>query len=96
MGQAKNRGSYQERVSQAEKGARPEKINCNDCGTDIIEFEAMNTKGMKGITGAFAGECPDCKKTNLGHRWPASGSTGFSGYAKSAIWWGYTYPASTA
>ena len=60
MGQAKNRGSQLERINQAIKtksDTRPDYLVCNECGEHIKEFEEMDTKGMHGITAAFAGTC---------------------------------------
>lgn len=60
MGQAKIRGSKQERIDQAIKfksDIRPEFLICNECKAEIIEFEELNTKGLYGINAAFAGVC---------------------------------------
>lgn len=60
MGQAKIRGSKQERIEQAIKSKsdlRPEFLVCNECGDHIKDFEELNTKGMLGINVAFAGTC---------------------------------------
>lgn len=60
MGQAKNRGSQQERVELAIKiksDIRPEFLICNECGGHINDFQELNTKGLPGITAAFAGVC---------------------------------------
>lgn len=60
MGQAKKRGSQAERTQEAKSRAdalKPETIVCNSCQKDITEVFAMDTRGMDGITGAYAGMC---------------------------------------
>lgn len=63
MGQAKQRGSLQQRVSAARAkvdAMRPEAIICNDCKTSITEIVDLDIRGMTGIDAAFAGQCPKC------------------------------------
>jgi hypothetical protein len=60
MGQAKQRGSQQQRIEQAKAEIsvmKPEKIVCNNCSTDIFDVEVMDSRGMPGIKAAFAGLC---------------------------------------
>ena len=62
MGQAKQRGSSEERASQAVariKAIKPKFIVCNNCQAEIIDVHVMDSRGMVGIDGAFAGLC-DC------------------------------------
>lgn len=64
MGQAKQRGSLGQRISEAKgriDALRPSVIICNDCKGEITEIETMNIRGMAGIDAAFAGVCPHCK-----------------------------------
>lgn len=66
MGQAKQRGSQAERIRQAQErieAQKPDFIVCNNCQTHILDFRAMNTRGMEGIDAAFGGVCPSCKQT---------------------------------
>jgi hypothetical protein len=60
MGQARKRGTQEERQMQAKariEALRPTSIVCNHCGKDIHEVQVMDSRGMVGIDGAFAGEC---------------------------------------
>jgi hypothetical protein len=58
MGQAKQRGSQAERVKEAKakiEALKPATIVCNSCQKDITDIHVMDTRGMTGITAAFAG-----------------------------------------
>ena len=58
MGQAKNRGSHQQRVEQAKAridALRPAIIICNDCKSEITDIEVMDTRGIIGVDACFAG-----------------------------------------
>lgn len=60
MGQAKKRGSQQQRIEQAQAEIavmKPEKLVCNSCGADVFDLEVMDSRGMPGIKAAFAGLC---------------------------------------
>lgn len=66
MGQAKLRGSLQERVAAAKAridALRPEVIICNECKGEITEIVDLDAKGVAGIDAAFAGICPACKSS---------------------------------
>lgn len=66
MGQAKRRGSLDQRISEAKgriDALRPAAIICNDCKSEITEIEDMNIRGMIGIDAAFAGVCKQCNGT---------------------------------
>jgi len=66
MGQAKRRGSLEQRMAEAKgriDALRPAAIVCNDCKSEITEIEDMNIRGMTGIDAAFAGVCKQCKGT---------------------------------
>ncbi|MCM3609527.1 hypothetical protein M4D49_29055 [Cupriavidus pauculus] len=66
MGQAKQRGTKEQRIAQAKEklaALRPETLVCGACQTAFSEFEAMDTRGMRGIDAAFAGQCPSCRET---------------------------------
>ena len=63
MGQAKQRGSLDDRVSAARAridAMRPESIICNECERAITDIVELNTRGMDGIDVAFAAVCPEC------------------------------------
>jgi hypothetical protein len=68
MGQAKQRGSKDERVAQAKAkidALRPEKPVCGSCKTSFTNFESIGTRNMPGIHAAFGGVCPSCGETVL-------------------------------
>ncbi len=63
MGQAKKRGTLEQRTAAAKAridAVRPKSIICNDCSGEITEIETLPTRGMPGIEAAFAGICPKC------------------------------------
>ena len=71
MGQAKQRGSLEQRVSAAKdriEALRPKSIICNDCKAEITDIQDMDTKGMDGIEAAFAGICPKCNSSTYAVR----------------------------
>lgn len=60
MGQAKQRGSRDERAAQALQkieAIKPKFIVCNNCQAEIADVQIMETRGMVGIDAAFAGMC---------------------------------------
>lgn len=60
MGQAKQRGTKQEREAQAKakvEALKPTSIVCNYCKAEITDVHVMDTRGLRGIDGAFAGMC---------------------------------------
>jgi uncharacterized protein with PIN domain len=60
MGQAKQRGSTEERAAQAIariEAIKPKFIVCNNCKEQITDVHVMDSRGMVGIDGAFAGTC---------------------------------------
>lgn len=73
MGQAKQRGTQQERLAQAQEmieARRPKVIICNHCKAEITNIEVMESRGMRGIDGAYAGRC------NCGHvTWAMAGNS---------------------
>jgi len=65
MGQAKQRGSREERTAQAVarvETIKPKAIVCNHCKAEITDVHTMDVRGMRGIEGAFAGMC-ECGHT---------------------------------
>ena len=69
MGQAKLRGTTQERITNAikiKKAQIPTKIECNNCGTEIFEIKSLDSRSLIGITGVYAGHCPNCKCQTIG------------------------------
>ena len=68
MGQAKQRGTKEQRVAQAKakvEALRPAKLVCGACKTAVTDFDAMDTRNMHGIQAAFGGICPSCGETVL-------------------------------
>jgi hypothetical protein len=66
VGQAKQRGSLEQRIQQAKQkmdGSTPDHIICNNCKAEITEVHCLDTKGMRGIDAAFAGQCPACDQS---------------------------------
>lgn len=64
MGQAKLRGTFQDRAAAAKArldALRPKVIICNECKGEITEIVDLDAKGVVGIDAAFAGICPTCK-----------------------------------
>ena len=60
MGQAKNRGTLEERAAQALakiEAMKPANILCNHCKAEITDVHVMDTHGLRGIDGAYAGMC---------------------------------------
>jgi hypothetical protein len=74
MGQAKQRGSRDERAAQAVarvEAIKPKAIVCNNCKAEITDVHTMDVREMVGIDGAFAGMC-DCDHTT----WAVAGQPG--------------------
>jgi hypothetical protein len=71
VGQAKKRGTLEQRIQQArQKGdaLTPDHIICNNCKTEITDVHLLDTKGMRGIDAAFAGHCPACDQSTYAVR----------------------------
>jgi hypothetical protein len=71
MGQAKQRGSLEQRILAAKDrvaALRPKTITCNQCQAEISDVQDMDTKGMEGIEAAFAGICPHCDSSTYAVR----------------------------
>jgi hypothetical protein len=71
MGQAKLRGRFEDRVAEAKsklEASRPEILVCNNCKAEFTDFDAMDSKGLRGITAVFAGICPNCKQTTFAYQ----------------------------
>ena len=63
MGQAKNRGTQEQRVAlaQARQAAlRPPNLVCGNCKAEVTEFQALDSRGLPGIEAVFGGQCPQC------------------------------------
>jgi len=63
MGQAKQRGSKEDRIQQVKArldAVRPSTLTCNSCQAEITDIKDENTRGVPGIDGIFLGKCPKC------------------------------------
>ncbi|WP_407973315.1 hypothetical protein ACJ51O_36280 (plasmid) [Burkholderia pyrrocinia] len=68
MSQAKQRGTKEQRIAQAQakiEALRPEKLVCGACKTASTDFDAMDARNRTGIRAAFGGICPSCGETVL-------------------------------
>lgn len=60
MGQAKRRGSRDERIAQAVRKmeeTRPEKLICNSCQAEVTDLHPVSTRGLRGIEAIWMGQC---------------------------------------
>ncbi len=80
MGQAKSRGSRDDRVAQATRlgaSARPPVIRCNACRAELPDVEAIDTRGLKGIELAFRAHCAPCDQDTWAVRGEAAAVRAF-------------------
>ena len=64
MGQAKLKGSFEQRKDQAITKARalfPASVKCNNCGNDLTDIQSLNVTDMPGMRLAGAASCASCK-----------------------------------
>jgi hypothetical protein len=67
MGQAKQRGSLEQRVAQAQakiEATRPEKLVCNHCSADVTQINPVSTRGLRGLEAIWVGQC-ECGHTTF-------------------------------
>src|SRR5574343_1879693 len=67
MGQAKQRGTLEQRVAQAQakiEAKRPEKLVCNHCSADVTQVNPVSTRGLRGLEAIWVGQC-DCGHTTF-------------------------------
>ncbi|KAF7964189.1 hypothetical protein AWV79_34490 [Cupriavidus sp. UYMMa02A] len=63
MGEAKRRGTPQERAEEArakKEALRPAQLVCGHCKTAFGEFDELDVPGLPGIDAVFGGQCPAC------------------------------------
>lgn len=63
MGQAKNRGSVEQRIAEAkarERAKFPATVACNNCQAQLSDIEPMDVRGMDGMRAAGAARCEAC------------------------------------
>ena len=77
MGQAKKRGSHDQRVEQAKariEALRPEFITCNDCKFQIMTIATVDTRRIAGVDACFCGVCEKCGSTTYAMKGTVEGS----------------------
>lgn len=88
MGQAKERGTREDRVAQAAAIAdrlRPPEMKCNVCGTTLNDVSAQDTSALPGIHAAFGAHCTACGKDTWAVRGePAAVRAFYAALEKSA------------
>lgn len=80
MGQAKNRGTQQERVAAAvlaNAQGSPPTITCNVCHAVLPQAERLDTQGLKGIEVAFKSHCAACDQDTWAVRGDAAAVRAF-------------------
>jgi len=63
MGEAKRRGTPEERAQQARErieSLRPAQLVCGHCKTAFSQFDAIEAPDLHGIDAIFGGQCPNC------------------------------------
>ena len=64
MGQAKNRGSKEARITkalEALESLRPECAACGTCQTEVRELQLFESRNLiPGLKAVFGGTCPQC------------------------------------
>ncbi|CAG9177612.1 hypothetical protein LMG23992_03549 [Cupriavidus laharis] len=63
MGEAKRRGTPQQRAEQArakKEALRPAQLVCGHCKAAFREFDELDVPGLPGIDAVFGGQCPAC------------------------------------
>lgn len=63
MGQAKLRGTRDDRVAKAKQRIetlKPDHIVCNNCQANLTEIDILDTRGITGIEAAFSAHCTTC------------------------------------
>lgn len=63
MGDAKRRGTPEERAEEAKarvESLRPAQLVCGACKTAFSQFDAIEAPDLRGIDAIFGGQCPSC------------------------------------
>lgn len=63
MGQAKSKGTYEQRRDSAIQAARarfPQSVKCNNCGADLTDIHSMDVRNMPGMRLAGGALCESC------------------------------------
>jgi hypothetical protein len=80
LGQAKNRGTQEERVAAARLAAAqgsPPSIACNVCNVVLPQAERLDTQGLPGIALAFKSHCIACDQDTWAVRGEAAAVRAF-------------------
>lgn len=67
MGQAKRRGTLEQRVAEAQakiEASRPAKLVCNSCSADVTAIHPVSNRGLRGIEAIWMGQC-ECGHTTF-------------------------------
>ena len=73
MGQAKSRGSKEDRISAAlarQEALKPSEMICNECEAVIAaeHIQLQTTRGLAGLEMVCGAICPQCNSTTLGFK----------------------------
>lgn len=63
MGQAKKRGSPEQRAAEAiarDRSRFPETVNCTQCNRVLTDIRSVDTAKISGLSSAGGAECPTC------------------------------------
>lgn len=66
MGQARQRGTFEQRAEASKSSKRalfPTSVTCNHCKEQISEIEPMDVRGIPGMRLAGGAVCPKCTYT---------------------------------
>ncbi len=88
MGQAKERGTREDRVAQAAAEAdrlRPPEMKCNVCSATLKDVSALETRTLPGIHAGFSAHCSACDQDTWAVRGdPAAVRAFYAALEKSA------------
>lgn len=68
MGQAKLRGTKQQRIEAAinnREKMRPREMTCNKCGNITHDIKSMDVRKLEGVDRFFIGRCAVCEESIL-------------------------------
>ena len=69
MGEAKRRGTLEQRAAEARArldAIRPEMIVCNECKAELTEVFDLPARNVPGLRGVFAAHCGACDSDTIG------------------------------
>jgi hypothetical protein len=64
MGEAKRRGTFEQRQAEAVAALRkqfPDHVSCNNCKADLTEIQPMDVRELQGMHLAGAAHCATCE-----------------------------------